>query len=76
MHLRKMQVKKRKPRVHNLRLYGITDKAEFANQVRNGDEGFSTVLNLGVRKQVREAMLAAEYRKGQAITLTRQMRYT
>jgi len=76
MGLRKMHVKKRNPRVHSLRLYGITKKAEFANQVRNDEEGFSTALNFGVRKQVRDAMLAAEYRKGQAITLTRQMRYT
>lgn len=76
MGLGKTHVKKRNPRVHDSKLFGIIDKAELANQMRDGRASFSTALNSSVRKQVRDAVLEAEYRKGQAITLTRQMRYT
>lgn len=76
MGLWKRHAKKRNPRVHDSKLFGIIDKAEFANQMRNGEASFSTALNFSARKQVRNAVLEAEYRKGQAITLTRQMYYT
>jgi len=75
MGLRKSHVKKGSPRVYNSGLFGIIDKAKSTNKMRNSEPGFPVVLNFRSRKLVRDATLQAEYRKAQAIALTRQMRY-
>lgn len=74
MGLRKSQVKKGNPRVCNSGLFGIMDKADFT-QMRNSKASFPVALNYKEQKLVRDAILEAEYRKAQAITLTRQMHY-
>ena len=75
MGLRKRYVKKGNPRVHNSGLFGIIDKAESANQMRNSEASFPVALNYKVRKVTQTAVLEADYRKAQAIALTRQMHY-
>lgn len=75
MGLRKRHVKKENPRVSSSGLFGIIDKAEFTNQMINSEASFLVALNYKEGKSVRKAMLEAEYRKAQAITLTRQIHY-
>ncbi len=75
MGLRKSRVKKGSPRVYNSGLFGIIDKAEPANQMRNSEARLPVALNYKVRKVTQTAGLEAEYRKAQAIALTRQMHY-
>ncbi len=61
--------------MHNSGLFGIIDKTESANQMRNSEASFPVALNCKVRKVTQTAVLEAEYRKAQAIALTRQMHY-
>lgn len=74
MGLRKRHVKKGNSGVHSSGLFGIIDKAESVN-MRNSEVRLPYSLNHKARKSVRNAMLEAEYRKAQAIALTRQMHY-
>jgi hypothetical protein len=78
MGLRKRHVKKENPRVYSSGLFGITDKAESTDQMRNNEASFPIVLNYNVQKVIQTAVLEAEYRKAQAIALdiTRRMHYT
>jgi len=75
MGLRKRHVRKENPRVLSSGLFGITDKAESTDQMRNNEASFPIALNYKVQKVIQTAVLEAEYRKAQAIALTRQMRY-
>ena len=75
MGLRKSRVKKGSPRVYNSGFFGVMEKAESTNQMRNRESGLLSYLNLNARRVTQTALLEAEYRKAQAIALTRQMRY-
>ena len=75
MGLRKSYVKKGNPRVRNSGLFGIIDKTESTNQMRNSEASFPVALNFKARKPIQKAMLEAEHRKAQAITLTRRIHY-
>ena len=72
MGLRKSRVKKGSPRVYNSVLFGVIDKAESTNQMRNREAGLLSYLDLNARKVTQTALLEAEYRKAQAIALARK----
>ncbi|MGD8505309.1 MAG: hypothetical protein PVF15_01425 [Candidatus Bathyarchaeota archaeon] len=75
MGLRKSPVKKGNPSVHNSGLLGIVIKTESANQMNKGEASFQVMLNLKTQNLLREVILEAEYRKAQAIALTRKMNF-
>ena len=75
MGLRKSRVKKENLRGFNLGLFGIIDRAVFTSQMINRKASFPVALSFKAEKSVRDAMLEAEYRKAQAMALTRRMRY-
>lgn len=73
MGLGKKHLKKANSSVLNSGLYGIIDRAKSTNVMRSSKADFLVAWNGKTQKLVRDAILEAEYRKAQAIALTRQM---
>ena len=75
MGLKKSRVKEGNYTLQDSGLFGIIDKDETTNLMRNSEASFPVPLNCEARRRTLAPVLKAEYWKAQAITLIRQNSY-
>ncbi len=61
--------------MRNSGLFGVIDRAESTDQMKDVEENFPISLNFKAQKLARDAMLEAEYDKAHAIAVLIRMHF-